>query len=482
MRLSIFARLALGYLLIFILVVALGVYAFLQLRQFSTGTRLVLSVDNELKEYEERLTDSLFSQLRYERKFMIVRDEALYDQFVAARDTFVTNIEHLSALADSPREKEATEKIRAFFDRYQSLVSDEGQLVRKSVPYDQKGYTEEKENAVNRITDELRRLRAFSEQDTYAKIRQLGDAEAAALQALMALAAATFLLVILISLFITRGITRPISTLVDKTKEIADGVFQCDLDLSSPPEIGKLAQAFNSMCVRLRLVDKMKTDFFSTMSHELRTPLTSIKEGTNLLIEGVGGGVTEKQQKLLTIISEESNRLIELVNSLLDLSKMEAGMMSFHKVQTDLGGLIARAARVMEPLALAKSIGITLQAPSSLPLISVDGERVLQVLRNLLGNAIKFTPYGGKVTVSASAESDCLKVTVSDTGSGIPKESLSTIFEKFHQLTAPNVSHFKGTGLGLAIVRHIITAHGGKVWAESEPGKGSSFIFSLPLS
>jgi two-component system sensor histidine kinase GlrK len=482
MRLSIFARLALGYLLIFTLVVALSVYAFLQLRQFSAGTRLVLSVDNELKEYEERLTDSLFSQLRYERKFMIVRDEALYDQFVAAKDTFLTNIEQLSALTDSPREKETAERIRAFFDRYQSLVSDEAHLVRKSVAYDQKAYTDEKENAVNRITDEMKRLRAFSEQDTYAKIKQLGDAETAALQALMALAFATLLLVIFISLFITRGITKPISKLVDKTKEIADGVFQCDLDLSSPPEIGTLANAFNSMCVRLRMVDKMKTDFFSTMSHELRTPLTSIKEGTNLLIEGVGGGVTEKQLKLLTIISEESNRLIELVNSLLDLSKMEAGMMTFHKAETDIRGLVGRVVSVMEPLTLAKSIGITLQVPPSLPLISVDGERILQVLRNLLGNAIKFTPYGGKVTVSVSAQADGLQVTVSDTGSGIPKESLTTVFEKFQQLSVPNIPHFKGTGLGLAIVRHIITAHGGRVWAESEPGKGSSFKFSLPLS
>jgi two-component system sensor histidine kinase GlrK len=413
---------------------------------------------------------------------MIVRDPALYDQFEAARVSFVNHLDQVRALADSPRENETVDRIRGFFERYQSLVNDEVQLVRAGVAYNQKGYTDEKEHAVNRLTDEIRRLRTISEQDTYGRIRELGDAEAAALQALMALAFATFLLVIFISLFITRSITKPISTFVDKTREIADGVFRCDLDLSSPPEIGKLAQAFNSMCARLKMVDTMKTDFFSTMSHELRTPLTSIKEGTNLLIEGVGGAVTEKQRKLLSIISEESNRLIELVNSLLDLSKMEAGMMIFHRAETDLRGLITRAVSAMEPLALAKSIGVSLQVPPSLPLVSVDGERILQVLRNLVGNAIKFTPYGGNVTVSVVAAEGWLRVTVSDTGPGIPKESLTSIFEKFRQLTVPKVTHLKGTGLGLAIVRHVVIAHGGKVWAESEPGKGSSFIFSLPLS
>ena len=156
------------------------------------------------------------------------------------------------------------------------------------------------------------------------------------------------------SLLITKSITRPIELLKNKTREIAEGNFEGRLRVQSPPEIAELAAAINSMCEKLQELDRLKADFFASMSHELRTPLTSIKEGTGLLLDGVGGETTDKQRKLLGILAEESNRLINVVNSLLDLSKMEAGMMVYdfevtQRVDPLIKRAVARSRRSSKP-------------------------------------------------------------------------------------------------------------------------------------
>jgi two-component system sensor histidine kinase GlrK len=289
------------------------------------------------------------------------------------------------------------------------------------------------------------------------------------------------LAVIILSLVITSSITHPISLLVGKTREIARGRLEDDLPISGPPEIRELGESLNSMCVQLRAIDKMKSDFFSTISHELRTPLTSIKEGTSLLLDGIGGEITEKQEKLLKIIAGESKRLIELVNSSLDLSKMEAGMTVLNFTKEDMAPLIKKAVAEIEPLAMGKKIRLRVENHDRLPPVKMDRERILQVLRNILGNAVKFTFEGGEVEISAHPEDGGVKVSVKDSGPGIPAENLKTIFEKFHQIPLKSPDHKGGTGLGLAIVKQVITAHGGKVWAESEPGQGSTFMFVLPV-
>jgi two-component system sensor histidine kinase GlrK len=311
----------------------------------------------------------------------------------------------------------------------------------------------------------------------------LGESSASSRKLAITMSAIAIVSLIVASFFITRSITRPLTILMEKTKEISKGVFNDNLNISSPPEISELTGAFNSMCGQLKMVDRMKSDFYSSMSHELRTPLTSIKEGINLLREGAGGAIPEKQRRLLAILSEESKRLIDLVNSLLDLSKMEAGMMTYTFEPGTLAPLIERAATEMIPLIEARKIILKKEIVEKLPVIKIDREKILQVLRNLIGNAMKFTPEGGQVRVVARLVNRGVEVSVSDTGPGIKKENLTTIFEKFHQAPFKHSNPIKGTGtgLGLAIVKHVITAHGGKVWAESEPGQGSSFIFVLPV-
>ena len=480
MRLTLFSRLFLGYLGIFILIIAVSVYAVIELRRFNSITRSVLDSDNRVLDYQQKLKDSLLSEIRYERRFIITRDDALYDQFLLFKSDFDQYLEEALAIAD-PRAGGFLGQVRDYHQRYQEILDQEVKYLKAGRIYPHDGYKQGKERFVDGIIAELEKLGTYSQQNTYGKIRQLAEAGSNARRIAMLITGASLIFVITISFFITRSITRPISILKSKTRQIAQGDFEGDLNISSPPEMAELASAFNSMSQKLMDLDRMKSDFFSSMSHELRTPLTSIKEGASLLLEGVGGPLGDKQKKLLTILAEESVRLIDLVNSLLDLSKMEAGMMVYKFEPVELASLIHKAMIEVGPLVEARKIKLEARISAGLPVVQVDSERILQAVRNLVGNAVKFTPEGGQVTVSARGGDGALEVSVADTGPGIPEEDLTTIFEKYQQATSTGSYRFKGTGLGLALVKHIVTSHGGRVWAENELSKGSRFIFTLPL-
>jgi two-component system sensor histidine kinase GlrK len=338
-----------------------------------------------------------------------------------------------------------------------------------------------KEKIINNVLEELKTLEISYRQDMYARMNTIRDdaAYASKLAALMLVIA--LFLVIGTSLLSTRSITKPLKALVEKTKEISEGVFEGNLNISSPPEVVGLTKALNVMCDKLKKVDTMKSDFFLAMSHELRTPLTSIKQGIVLLRQGFEGEMPDRQKKLLAILSQETHRLIEMVNSLLDLSKMEAGMMAYHFHHEKLPPLIQRVIQEMTPLMEAKKIQPRIAVSQEIPPLKLDRERILQALRNLIGNAVKYSPEGGQIFISVFCRDHEVECAFQDTGQGIPKENLKEIFEKFHQLPVKTSEWAKGTGLGLAFVKRIIIAHGGKVWAESAPGQGSTFTFVLPF-
>jgi signal transduction histidine kinase len=481
MRLSLFSRLTLGYLTIFLLVTAVSAYAIYQLRRFDALTRSILSVDNSVLETEKVLSDLLYSQSRFEQNFVIAKKEADFNQFLRLREEFNGQLSRALALADAETQN-LLSQIQRDYQGYQELVGEEAQLIRAKKVYSQAEYKQAKDQFTDAILASLEGIEPHQRQATHAKLNQLAQTVDQALKVSITIASACLIAIVFLSLLITRSITGPVALLKSKTRDIAEGRFDAGLRISSPPEIAELAVAFNRMCENLGEIERMKGDFFSSMSHELRTPLTSIKEGTGLLLDGVGGETTDKQRRLLTILAEESNRLIGVVNSLLDLSKMEAGMLNYEFETVNLDPLIRRAVAEIAPLVEAKQIMVETAIDGPLPPARLDPERMLQVLRNLIGNAVKFTPKGGQVTVVASPIDGKLQVSVQDSGPGIPVESLAAIFEKFHQGNHKGAHPRPGTGLGLAIAKNIITSHGGEIWAESELGQGSKFFFVLPCS
>ena len=481
MRLTIFSRLMIGYIAIFILMMGVAAYTILKLHYFNKEMRHILKVDTLLLEYEERLTESLLSQMRYEKKFFITQDDALFGQFLSAKEEFEGYLGKLDSLADTTPKKDLIKRIKKDFEQYHLLISEKVKRVKTKQHTVDRQYEEEKDQKVNAIIEELEHLEAYSHEGIRQKMKTLEETGQSTRKLTIILSTIAVLLFIAISFFTTRSITRPLSLVMGKTNEISGGVFQCDLNISSPPEMSEVARAFNSMCDKLKVVDKMKSDFLSMMSHELRTPLTSIKEGTALLREEVAGPITEKQKRLLTIITEESNRLIDQVNSLLDVSKMESGMMTFHFEQRSLIPLIEMVILEIGPIVEAKKISLEAKINGPLPEIPIDREKILQALRNLIGNAVKFTPEEGQVIVTARSIDREVEISVTDTGPGIPRASLTTIFDKFQQIAPAGSTQERGTGLGLAIAKYIITYHGGKIWAESELGRGSTFTFVLPV-
>lgn len=231
---------------------------------------------------------------------------------------------------------------------------------------------------------------------------------------------------------------------------------------------------------KLRETMEMKSQFVSTVSHELRTPLTAMKEAMTIVADGMAGKLNKDQTHFLDIARRNIDRLSRLIDNVLDFQKLVAGKMEFHMQSNRIDRTIDEAFTTMLPHAQQKQLHLSVDLESNLPPIVYDHDKMIQVLTNLLGNAIKFTPESGQITISARRRGEDLAVSVSDSGMGIPKEALPKLFTQFYRVHRPG-KEIKGTGLGLAIVSRIVTDHGGRIDVESEVDKGTTFTVLLPL-
>ena len=229
-----------------------------------------------------------------------------------------------------------------------------------------------------------------------------------------------------------------------------------------------------------REVDRMKDEFISVVSHELRTPLTAIRGSLGLLAAGKAGGIPERGQRMLDIAVQNTDRLIRLINDILDIERIESGKVAMEPGPVNAAELAQGAVEVM--LQMAERAGVELYVWAEPLHLVADSDRILQVLTNLISNAIKFSPQETQVQVTVEPDAGNAVFRVIDQGRGIPHDRLESIFERFQQVDSSDSRQKGGTGLGLAICRSIVGQHGGRIWAESEPGQGSTFIFTLPLS
>ncbi len=231
---------------------------------------------------------------------------------------------------------------------------------------------------------------------------------------------------------------------------------------------------------RFRLLDQVKSDLVATVSHELKTPLTSIRLVVHLLLEETVGTLAPKQTELLLDARDNAERLLAMINNLLDLARIEEGRIRLRRVPESPQALLRTAAETIEPRAQDKGVTVAVQAPDELPPVSVDTERMGHVLANLLDNALTHTERGGRITLAANQADGSVVLSVADTGPGIAPEHLPHLFERFYRI--PGQTEEAGTGLGLAIVREIVSAHGGSIVCESRPGEGATFRITLPAA
>jgi signal transduction histidine kinase/CheY-like chemotaxis protein/HAMP domain-containing protein len=232
----------------------------------------------------------------------------------------------------------------------------------------------------------------------------------------------------------------------------------------------------------LRAVDRLKDEFVSVVSHELRTPLTSIRGSLQLVLDNPMSAIEPDDRQLLNIALNNCERLIRIINDILDVSKIEAGRLTLHKHPNDVRQLVQTSTQAVEAIARTAGVTLDIQVPDGLPTVNVDADRIVQVLVNLLSNAVNYAPLDSVVTIEAATDGQLVSISVQDRGQGIAEADLARLFQKFQQADASASRRKGGTGLGLTISKALVEQHGGRIDVQSEVGKGSRFTISLPAS
>ena len=471
------------YLILILLGITIGLVGIYHVYHLRQITHSILSQDLQSRQLEGQLMDSFLSQIRYERQYRILGDAELLHFFDDLGQRFQKTLGELEKIAEEPDQKERTDRLRDLHHQY-------SQLIHKPALGGPKGpsglvlQVEQQKVLLDEITKSLQEMVGQSELLLKRKMEKSDMLAQSALGQTLVFLGLLVIFGIGSALFLANRITRPIKDLRKAATAFSYGVFDYPLERKSKDEIGILMSAFRRMAEKLKEADRLKQNLVSYITHELKTPLTSLTEAAHLLRDNVAGPITEKQSKLLMIIEADARQLLRLINDLLDLSRMKAGMLKLQIEPWDLHGLAKEAVTSLNPVALHKGLQLKLVVKHDPGPLLLDGNRIYQVFTNLISNALKFTPAGGEVTVFVSiaeGSMDEIQVSVADTGIGIAKEDQQRIFDRFYQLETLPSGKGQGFGLGLSIARHIVKAHGGRIWLESELQRGSTFFFTLPI-
>jgi len=311
-------------------------------------------------------------------------------------------------------------------------------------------------------------------------------------QALLETLAVTIIVLIAINtgfvgLLFSKSITKPLKDLYIATNKVEKGDYEVRLNITTGDELEQLGNAFNKTTSALakiteerREIDSAKTEFLSITSHELRTPITPMKAQLQMLEKDYFGKLTDKQKESLQIVIRNTDRLDNIIVDFLEISRIEAARLKFNFVKINLAETVIETVKFMEGYAKEKKINLVVNT-DKLPIIEADPDRISQVLRNLLTNAIKFSRDNSKIEIEARLKDKHIQFSVRDFGTGITPEDQIRIFEPFYQVEKHQKRKFGGTGLGLAICRGIVESQNGKIWVESKVGRGSRFNFTVPL-
>lgn len=383
----------------------------------------------------------------------------------------------LGSFLTAPDQETRLQRAREAFAQYERVVAEEQVLVRRGLRQRAVLLAETESSAlIERVVTALERL-----MDDIHSAALAAQAEASRLEArtwtgvIMALGAAVGLALLATGLIAVR-LTRSLGALSAATAEVAAGSFREPVRVQGRDEVADLARSFNTMAERLRELDKLKETFMASVSHELRSPLTSMREAAHLLRDEVPGGLNPKQARLVEIVEQGAERLLRLVNQVLDFSRLRSGMLPIQRLPVFLDQTVRQAMDELRPQAQEAGLSLALERVGERFEYLGDEDRLIQVVVNLVSNAIRFTPRGGRVMVRLIDAGAEVEILVEDTGVGIAPVALPRIFGWYEQAHRER----GGTGLGLPIVKGLVEAHGGRVTVESQEGKGSRFTVLLP--
>jgi signal transduction histidine kinase len=423
------------------------------------------------------LRDSMQGLAQLEVRYLVLRDQRYADEWAERMTRADRGLERLEALAVTPIERDRAADARVALEAYRALVAEEHALSRRGRRAEALALAEgEAREVVERAEASLAGLGEAI--DAHAQARQ---AEAALLEArvwtgvLVALLSSVGMALLATGL-LAYSMTRSLSRLSAATEAVAAGSFVEPIVVEGRDEIARLARSFNQMASELARMQETKEELFASVSHELRSPLTSVREAAHLLKDGVPGELNPKQARLVEIVAASSDRLLRLVNRILELSRLRAGALPLRREPVDLARAADRAVEELRPRAEESGVALERERVGADFVVLGDEDRLVEVVVNLVANAVRFTARGGRVVVRLVDAGPEVEIQVEDTGAGIPVEALPHIFEAYRQAHRGGA----GTGLGLAIVRGVAEAHGGRVTVESHEGKGSRFTVLLP--
>jgi signal transduction histidine kinase len=472
MRVSLYWKLVLGFGLIIVAMILVHGYILLNLNSVYNAVATSVTGDVAPIDNAQRLHAFLNAEETCAQKYLIFGDPVYSQLFREARAQTLPYMDSLATALAGREEKRVFRTVRSVHDWLQMTVHSPSMryTVRSSQIAD----------SMDVAHTGLDRLVELNQAAIGHVLEQVEQNTTQALRVGIFLVLGALLATILVAFVITHAISVPLNQLRQSTERIARGDYHT-IPVRSHDEIGMVLRAFNTMSTRLKKIDEYKAEMMQQISHELRTPLQSMHAAYYMLAEQIAGPLNERQRTLLTTIRDNVDALSTFSNQFLDLAKIEAGMMEFHPRSVDLLSVITPVINNARLVASQKDINIGLAA-QSVPNVQADPEKVSTVLSNLLSNAVKFTQKGGHITVTLAPCEGGARIAVKDSGVGIDPDDLPKLFTKFFQ--AKNVSQInvKGTGVGLALVKAIVDGHGGRVYANSTVGQGSTFTVELPAT
>lgn len=500
LRVSVHAKLLSAFLLVALLFVAMGGMSLQAITGMSRQS-LFLDQAHERVHRSQEIQHALALQMNFTAMALLLKDEGTIASILRENNRFNNTLARIEEAAQ-PGERELFQRIRTAQEEALTTVADIANLVRDGKVAEAMTLQLEKEYPLYQQIEGLVNQVVKSE---HAKMDSLRASVVAANRRTLILLGtfigSAILLALLLGFVISWSFILPVQAAEGFLGQVAKGNFATTITVPNRDEFGALADRMNRMSrelqslyekqrlgarelqrlnERLEQASKAKSQFLANMSHELRTPMNAILGFVEMLLDEVYGDIPPHLREPLTDIQSNGKHLLCLINDVLDLSRIEAGRMELSLAEYSVQDIVDTLRASLHSLALEKGLGFAAAVQEDIPLAYGDGKRITQCLMNLVGNALKFTREG-RVEVWAERQGEMLLYRVSDTGIGIPQDQIQKVFAEFQQADATITREFGGSGLGLSITKKFVEMHGGRIWVESEPGKGSTFFFSIPL-
>jgi signal transduction histidine kinase len=499
-RTSVQRKLLAAFLLVTLLFLLMGAFSVQTIRRVAQHTDW-LDDAHQRVDLAHQLQHSLAMQMHLTGMALLVRDEQALGNILRENNRFNESLARVEEAA-APAEREIIQKIRAGQEEAMTVVADIANLVRDGKVEAATELQIEREDPLYRSIDALVRQVADHENARVAALRASIDAaNRRSIVVMGAFALASVGLALVGGFVISWAFILPVRAADAFLSDVASGKFGGVVEVANKDEFGALADRLNettrelarldfeqrqtadalrSLNLRLEQASRAKSEFLANMSHELRTPLNAILGFTEMMIDDLYGEIPAELKEPLADIQTNGKHLLRLINDVLDLSKIEAGRMELALGDYAPEDVVGTVRASLRSLANEKGIDLVTQVEENLPDAYGDSKRITQCLLNLVGNALKFTRQG-RVSIGVARQGDLLRYRVSDTGIGIPADQIDAVFAEFRQVDATTTRDFGGTGLGLSITKKFVEMHGGRIWVESELGKGSTFYFTIPL-